>query len=411
MSTTTENLIRRLLKSAAVSVLMLGPLSVGAHAALANATIHGNGFSSTVLKVVSENGTSWTKIEGSTINLPVTVHIAMPPHPIVNYKVRQLGQPDGHYFVNVSPDNRHNDEVNFSTFYQGSTDYLTAAEKQAIIAGCNSKLGEGKGIRESHNTFTGVGVELIASFLTDSKDVGPLPSGGLGAPHKYSARVSVPVKCEGKHGRADDVATKEPNFSVKGIHLRFMTTAGYPTKPNPATQCQLTQAKVRLETSKAGGVKFRLWTKVGNQPMQNQFVEAWSKFVGPGKYEATFTKSFTVDKTTPIQAMAEDLTNPIGQSTGWKEVKLDCTGAGGGGFAGTPGNSNPDGRPQANPQSNPQTPRPVPGVAVGTKVAPVPTGTAPQTPPRSGQIKTAPMPSAHALAAKDRFYPSKIRVN
>ena len=156
----------------------------------------------------------------------------------------------------------------------------------------------------------------------------------------------MPVKCEGKHGAADDVAAKEPNFGVKGIHLRFMTTAGYPTRPNPATKCQLTEAKVRLETSKAGGVKFRLWTKVGNQPMQNQFVEAWSKFVGPGKFEATFTKTFTVDKTTTVQAMAEDLTNPIGQSTGWKEVKLDCTGAGGGGFSGTPGNVQ-SGRPAA----------------------------------------------------------------
>jgi hypothetical protein len=387
-------------------VLLLGPITVAAHAAGANAQIHGNGFSSTVLKVVSENGTSWTKIEGSTINLPVIVHIGMSPYKIVNYKVRQLGHPAGQYFVNVSPDNQHDDEVNFSTFYDGSTDYLTAAEKQTIIAECNSKLGEGRGIRESHNTFSGVGVELIASFLTESKDVGPLPSGGLGAPHISHAKVSVPVKCEGKHGKADDVAAKEPNFGVKGIHLRFMTTAGYPTKPNPGTQCQLTQAKVRLETSKAGGVKFRLWTKVGNEPMQNQFVEAWSKFVGPGKFEATFTKTFTVDKTTTVQAMAEDLTNPIGQSTGWKEVKLDCTGAGGGGFSGTPGNSNPDGLPPADPR----LPKPVvPGVAVGTKVAPMPPRTAPQTQPRLSQIKTAPM--ADAVAAKDRFYPSKIRVN
>jgi hypothetical protein len=363
MPTTTLSLATRLLRSAAVSSLLVAGFTPGAHAAAANATISGNGFSTSILKVVSENGTSWTKIEGSTINLPVTVHISMPPYPIVNYKIRQLGMPAGQYFVNVSPDNKHDDHVDFSTFYEGSTDYMTAAEKQAIIATCNSKLGEGKGIHESHNTFGAVGVELTASFLTPSEDVGPLPSGGLGAPHIMKANVSVPVKCEGKHGKADDVAAKEPNFGVKGIHLRFMTTAGYPTKPNPGTQCQLSMANVRLETSKAGGVKFRLWTKVGNQPMQNQFVEAWSKFVGPGKYEATFSKKFTVDKTTPIQAMAEDLTNPIGQSTGWKEVKLDCTGAGGGGFAGTP-TSNPN-NGAAPPSSNlPRPPiRPVLGQA------------------------------------------------
>ncbi|MGH6710019.1 MAG: hypothetical protein ACREEK_13710 [Bradyrhizobium sp.] len=391
---TTLNLATRLLQSAAVSSLLIAGFTPGAHAAGANAQIHGNGFSATILKVVSENGTSWTKIEGSTINLPVNVHIGMPGYPIVNYKVRQLAQPNGQYFVNVSPDKHHDDQVDFSTFYEGSTDYMTAAERQAIIATCNSKLGEGKGIRESHNTFGAVGVELTASFLTPSKDVGPLPSGALGEPHKSTANVIVPVKCEGKHGKADDIAAKEPNFGVKSIHLRFMTTAGYPTKPNPGTQCQMSAAKVRLETSKAGGVKFRLWTKVGNQPMQNQFVEAWSKFVGPGKYEASFSKTFSVDKTTPIQAMAEDLTNPIGQSTGWKEVKLDCTGAGGGGFASTPTTANPDNRP-ALPAGNAQRPpmRPVLG----------------QARPMPQRVLQA--QASAPVAAKERFQRSKPHLN
>jgi hypothetical protein len=404
MYTTTQGPIRWLLKTAAVSVLMLGPLGTGAQAARATSVIAGDGFGRTPIRVVSENGTSWTKIEESRIALPVKVDINAGGAVIHNYKTRQLGGPEGQYFQNVTPDRRHDGEAHFSTIYAGSTNHLTNEEKQRIIASCNEKLGVGKGIHQSHDTFGGVGVELITSFIYSSGE------NGLGAPDKSHANVSVFVKCEGKHGRADDVAAKEPNFGVKGIHLRFMTTAGYPTKPNPGTQCQMSQAKVRLETSKAGGVKFRLWTKVGNQPIQNQFVETWSKFIGAGKYEATFTKNFTVDKTTPIQAMAEDLTNPIGQSTGWKEVKLDCTGAGGGGFAGTPGNSNPDGQPHSNPQSNPSAPQPiVPGVAVGTKVAPLPPRPAPQTPPRLGQGKAQTMPQA--VAAKDRFQLSKPHVN
>jgi hypothetical protein len=396
MSTSTQNLIRQLLKTAAVSVLMLGPLGTVAHAR-ATSVIQGDGFGGT-LRVVSENGTSWTKIEGSVIDLPVKVDIDGEGAIVRFYKTRQLGSPEGYYFHNVTPDRRNNEEVHFSTKYAGSTDYLTAEERQNIIAACNAMLGVGKGIHQSHSVFGGVGVELLTSFDYNSGQ------NGLGAPDKSHANVSVFVKCEGKHDRPDDVANKEPNFGVRGIHLRFMTTAGYPTRPNPATKCQMTNAKVRVETSKAGGVKFRLWTKVGNQPIQNQFVEAWSKFVGPGKYEATFSKNFTVDKTMPIQAMAEDLTNPIGQSTGWKEVKLDCTGAGGGGFAGTPNNSNPD----AMPPANPRLPRPfAPGVAVGTKVAPIPPR--PAQPPRLGQMKTAPMPQT--VAAKDRFYRSKIHVN
>jgi hypothetical protein len=167
----------------------------------------------------------------------------------------------------------------------------------------------------------------------------------------------------------------------------------------------MTEALVRLETSKAGATKFKLWTKVGNQPMQSQVVNAWSEFAGPGKFEATFSKTFTVEKSTMVKAMAEDLTNPIGQSTGWKEVMVNCTGAGGGGLSGTPGNANPDNLPQAAPM------RVFPGLAVGTKVAPMPPRTVPQAPPRFGQIKTAPAPMAGAVAAKDRFYPSKIRVN
>lgn len=385
-----------LLRTAAASILLLTAGSTGAHASRASGTIAGNGFSSTVLKVVSENGTSWTKIEGSTISLPIKVLITTPSYPIVNYKVRQLGHPEGMYFVNVSPDKKHDDGVNFSATYEGSTDFMTAAEKQAIIATCNKMLSQGKGIRESHNTFGSVGVELIASFLTPSHDVGPLPSGGLGAPHKHSANVAVPVKCEGKHGKADDVAAKEPNFGVRDIHLRFMTSAGHVASPNPGAKCQITHARVRVATSKAGGVKFKLWTKVGNEPMQSQFVEAWSSFVSPGKYEAVFTKKISVSKTTSVQAMAEDKTNPIGQSTGWKQVSLDCTGAGGGGFAGTPGTANPSDKR-------------VPARVFLGEARPIPN--APPSRPKVGEARLPPMPQADAAQAKDRFYPSKPRVN
>jgi hypothetical protein len=154
---------------------------------------------------------------------------------------------------------------------------------------------------------------------------------------------------------------------------------------------------VRIGTSKPGGVKFKLWTKVGSEPMQSQFVEAWSSFVSAGKYEAVFTKPISVSKSTSVQAMAEDKTNPIGQSTGWKQVSLDCTGAGGGGFAGTPGTSNPDNGARA-----PQAPRRAfLGVA-----KPLPS--APAVRPRFGEAR---MPQAHATGAKDRFYPSKPHVN
>lgn len=140
------------------------------------------------------------------------------------------------------------------------------------------------------------------------------------------------------------VANGETPLPTTNAHLHTIDWDGesaHVASPNPGAKCQITHARVRVATSKAGGVKFKLWTKVGNEPMQSQFVEAWSSFVSPGKYEAVFTKKISVSKTTSVQAMAEDKTNPIGQSTGWKQVSLDCTGAGGGGFAGTPGTANP----------------------------------------------------------------------
>jgi len=164
---------------------------------------------------------------------------------------------------------------------------------------------------------------------------------------------------------------------------------------------------VRIETTKAGPVKFKLWTKVGNEPAQSQFVEAWSSFAGPGKHEASFIKPLPVTKTTNVQAMVEEMNNPIGLSTGWKSITVDCTGAGGGGLAGTPGTSNPDGLPNL-----PVPPRRlIGGTATDLTAKPDPTHGAPSAPNRTWQVKTAPLPTANVVAAKDKFYPRKPHVN
>jgi len=99
--------------------------------------------------------------------------------------------------------------------------------------------------------------------------------------------------------------------------------------------------------------------------------------------------------------MAEDLTNPIGQSTGWKQVSLDCTGAGGGGFASTPNTANPDNRAHALPSR----PDRVLGSEARTQSG------APLFRPRLGEARFAPLAQANATGAKDRFYPSKPHVN
>ncbi len=161
-----------------------------------------------------------------------------------------------------------------------------------------------------------------------------------------SDQVTMKVVCDPVVKPAsNDLAAAEPDFKVKDIAIRLLTTATKPASPNPGTKCQVSTARVRVATSKAGPVKFKLWSKIGDQPIQSQFVEAWSSFTGPGKYEAVFNKTINVEKTSQIQVMAEDLTNPIGQSTGWKLGRVDCTGAGGGGLTVGPGPSAGDDLP------------------------------------------------------------------
>ena len=181
MSTTTPSLTERLLRSAAVSATLLAGLSNSANAAGANAQISGNGFGLSVIKVVSENGTSWTKIEKGDYALPVKIQIGMPGLSVVNYNVRQLGMPEGQYIgIGRATSTRL---VDLATVYKGDTDYLSAAERQDIIASCNGNLGNGKGIHESHHLFAAVGVELRAWFVNEAP---PTAIGGQDA----AARVT-----------------------------------------------------------------------------------------------------------------------------------------------------------------------------------------------------------------------------
>ena len=119
--------------------------------------------------------------------------------------------------------------------------------------------------------------------------------------------------------------------------------------------------------------------------------EIQTRVLRPGRTIELLEATFTAQGRTAIRAQA------------WRLLAGDTAEVAGPAQPGLPG---PDGLPPADPR----LPKPVvPGVAVGTKVAPMPPRTAPQTQPRLSQIKTAPM--ADAVAAKDRFYPSKIRVN
>jgi hypothetical protein len=157
------------------------------------------------------------------------------------------------------------------------------------------------------------------------------------------------AKPAGAQPRPGGIAIDKGFFKVQGIALSF---GGAPTsKPNPATVCKQAKLTVKVQANQAGAVKFRLNKKIGNGPTQNKVVDAWASFDGKGFFFANYQETVTVNGTTNVQAMAEDLINPIGLTTPWKDVTLNCTGVGGGGLASNPSNANPDGMPNSKPKA------------------------------------------------------------
>ncbi len=187
-------------------------------------------------------------------------------------------------------------------------------------------------------------VQVTSLNNTDGSDAGTLPdTWNHDIDFNKTSFFRVKVVCDPViKPTTDGFAAAEPNFKVKDVKMFLSTFSHATTKPNKATVCKKGRVLVRISTSKKGPVKFRLWTKVGNKPMQNQVIEAWSSFRGSGKYHAEYKKWVTTSKNATFKAMVEDMTNPIGQSSGWKNLKLNCTGAGGGGLADKPNTSDPD---------------------------------------------------------------------
>ena len=219
-----------------------------------------------------------------------------------------------------------------------------------MIARCNEHLSaSGPTQAYSFNYL------MQATFIADTTKRNELRNkGGLGGlpgeiPAKWnhevdearSATFMVKVNCDPSEPEAAEDVPDDPDFGAKGVQLFLSTFVGQTSQPNPGTVCKKARVLARIKTTKPGPVKFRLWTKIGNQPSQSEFIQAWSSQSG-SEFKAEVIKWISVSKTTNVQAMVEDLTNPIGQSTGWKDITLHCTGAGGGGLTDAP-NPNDDG--------------------------------------------------------------------
>jgi hypothetical protein len=224
-----------------------------------------------------------------------------------------------------------------------------ALERQNIIAKCNEHLSA-RGATVRHKFQHSLTTTFVAD--TSKRDLGkvihqagePSSSPMLEINHAKTGSFTFNVVCEPypRPETADGLKMDEPDFKLTDINLFLSTFSGATTSPNPATTCKKGRILVRVNTSKAGATKFRLWTKVGDAPMTSKVVDAWSSFDGNAGYKAEHTEWVSIDKTTHVQAMAEEMNNAFGKSTAWKDITLTCSGKGGHGFTADSNNGNPD---------------------------------------------------------------------
>lgn len=96
------------------------------------------------------------------------------------------------------------------------------------------------------------------------------------------------------------------------------------------------------ESEQGRSAKFKVWTKVGGTTT-SKIIERWASHHGNGGFKAEHTEWIEVDKTTFVQAMAEEMNSGFGMSTGWKDITLQCSNKeGGGGFTVDNDTGNPD---------------------------------------------------------------------
>jgi hypothetical protein len=310
--------------SLAATVLVLGSAGATANVLV---TIEQNGFGSGPIRVVSEDGKTWTKILDDDLTLPVSIHLGITSGYTAAYEIKQVATSLAYRIASGSG---WSGETTLTV--TGSTKNF-AIEALSILNACNAKRNVGNGIHQKHAFWHGVELELIGYF--DMTNYMPYP------PYSAYGTVQVPVECLPYQGgvtvSGGDSANEAP-LIIKDAKL-FLTT--YHNGQNDGVTigaCPLLKTTVRFETSKSGPVSFDLNRFPGG--MTSHTVNAEFD-PGSGKFYARYEKGESFDSTTNLQYMAQS-TSPLGGNTGWKDITIHC----GGGLAPDTGSSDPhDGLP------------------------------------------------------------------
>lgn len=305
-----------------------------------------------VIRVVSTDDKKWNKIEPGSVMFGAHINIDTKYHGIVPGWVDQVGVvlgacggatcvnrptmwtavPDTKDFETQKTLNLKTNQIPVST-----NGIATVPLGDEIIASCNSKATMDGGKKHSFNKLVPVTLVANTTVAVSKRDLSGIGGGtptppfwGTSAEHSKTSNFVVKVQCEPfQREKAEDV--EDVNMVTKDIELKVVAPANPTTKPNKSTVCRKGKLTVRMEANRVGPVKYRLWSKVGDAAMTSKVIDMWAKEVAPGnKFVAEHSEWVAVPKTSTVKAMAEDMINPIGQSTGWKEALVRCEPAIGG---------------------------------------------------------------------------------
>ncbi len=220
---------------------------------------------------------------------------------------------------------------------------LNPTDEQAIVNRCNSKWTE----TESGHSFTyNLPLAIHADAREHRRKRFPPQYGDVYVGYGDSTRARatgfapVQVKCLGKSKPTLDDVVEDQGLhfdhgamKVNDIRMTLTTYSNAYSEPTPGTKCKKAKLRVTMETNQEGPLSFKLWKQRGDGAIRNETVNVTAHHED-GRFFAVHERWIAVEKTTNVQFNARDLVNEtFSHETGWKDITLHCTGAGGEGFA------------------------------------------------------------------------------
>ncbi|MCF6098075.1 hypothetical protein [Mesorhizobium muleiense] len=143
-----------------------------------------------------------------------------------------------------------------------------------------------------------------------------------------------------------DVANDFGEFDVDNVKLFLTTYQSNQIGSTPGTVCPSLKVTSRAQVNQAGPVSMRIWRQKNDGPITSEVQQAWASHdATKNGYFATYEKWEDVGATAYFQYKTEIVGNgPFEPFDGWKDITVNCTGAGGGGFTDAP-QDNPDNPP------------------------------------------------------------------